>query len=58
MAYGIQNLMQASRAPRRDVQRLSQMGRGGDDTVGHLTSGEMVVPKELQTPGIMSLIAG
>lgn len=58
MAYGIQSLSAASSAPRQDVRRLSQMGRGGDDTVAHLTSGEMVIPKSMQTPGIMSIMAG
>jgi hypothetical protein len=61
MAYGIQNLTQASmggRPPRQDVQRLARMGLEGDDTIAHLTSGEMVIPKSMQTPGIMSIVAG
>jgi len=35
---------------------LAQMGEKGDNEVGHLTRGEMVIPPNLQSPGLMSAI--
>jgi hypothetical protein len=32
-------------------------GRGGDREIAHLTPGEMVIPRSLQTPGLMRAIA-
>jgi len=33
------------------------MGRRGDTAVGHLTPGEIVIPKSAQTPGLMGILA-
>jgi len=35
---------------------LASMGRRGDTEVGHLTNGEMVVPREAQTPSVIRAI--
>ena len=31
---------------------LGALGRGGDRLVGHLTPGEIVIPRQLQTPAL------
>lgn len=37
------------------ARHLSQLGRKGDTTVGHLTPGELVIPQSAQTPELMQL---
>lgn len=36
------------------VAHLSKKGRGGDKTIGHLTPGEIVIPKSAQTPDLLA----
>ena len=36
------------------ARRLAAAGKRGDNAVGHLQTGEMVVPKSMQTPGLMA----
>jgi hypothetical protein len=36
---------------------LALQGRGGDREIAHLTPGEVVIPRSLQTPGLMRAIA-
>jgi hypothetical protein len=36
------------------VAHLSKKGRGGDKTIGHLTPGEIVLPKSAQTPELLA----
>jgi len=60
MAYGIQALTKnfsPRRFESRDVRQLAQQGRGGDDTIAHLNTGEMIIPEAVQTPGIMALVS-
>src|SRR5947207_4021706 len=40
-----------------EAQALARAGRGSDTTVGHLTPGEVVIPKRLQTPEVMAALA-
>ncbi|PGH55883.1 hypothetical protein CRT60_21770 [Azospirillum palustre] len=42
---------------RRGLVAAEQAGRGGDRVLGHLTPGELVVPKSCQTPELMALFA-
>ncbi|MEC9266723.1 MAG: hypothetical protein VX464_11740 [Pseudomonadota bacterium] len=39
------------------VHDLKRMGRGGDDTLAHLDTREVVVPKDVQSPGLMRALA-
>lgn len=59
MALGIQNLMKRGgvRSEAPEVRELAQAGTRGDDTMAHLTSGEIVIPRSAQTPGLMALFA-
>lgn len=36
------------------IEHLSKKGRGGDKTIGHLTPGEIVIPKSAQTPDLLA----
>lgn len=57
---GITSLLNYQRQNPREapmVRALSQLGTDGDNAMGHLTKGEIVVPKPMQTPGIMALLA-
>ena len=56
---GIHNLLKPtpSRNEQPEVRQLAAQGVRGDDTMAHLTSGEMVIPQSFQTPGIMSIIS-
>ena len=42
---------------RRGLVAAEKAGRGGDRVLGHLTPGELVVPKSCQTPELMELFA-
>lgn len=42
---------------RRGLLAAEKAGRGGDRVIGHLTPGELVVPKSCQTPGVMQAFA-
>jgi hypothetical protein len=42
---------------RRGLMVAAEAGRGGDRVLGHLTPGELVVPKSCQTPELMALFA-
>lgn len=42
---------------RRGLMAAEKAGRGGDRMLGHLTPGELVVPKSCQTPELMNLFA-
>lgn len=42
---------------RRGLVAAEKAGRGGDRVLGHLTPGELVVPKSCQTPELMALFA-
>jgi len=60
MAYGIQALQSPTRMPRNPApaaKQLAASGRGGDDSVAHLTEGEMIIPESFQTPGVMALLS-
>ena len=60
MAYGIQALRQNNSGVRREtpeVRQLARRGIKGDDTIAHLDSGEMIIPKSAQTSGLMALVA-
>ncbi|WP_395452832.1 hypothetical protein ACHMW5_02275 [Azospirillum melinis] len=46
-----------SNISRRGLVAAEQAGRGGDRVLGHLTPGELVVPKSCQTPELMALFA-
>jgi cellobiose-specific phosphotransferase system component IIA len=39
------------------AQLLALQGRGGDTEIAHLTPGEVVLPRSLQTPALMKQIA-
>jgi len=39
------------------INSLAMMGRRGDTALGHLTPGEIVIPKSAQTPGLMGQLA-
>ena len=41
----------------KHLRKFAQAGRNGDNTVGHLTTGEIVIPKSAQTPEVRALIA-
>lgn len=56
MAYGIKALIDAMHSNPM-AQSMAARGRGGDSMIGHLTPGEMVVPRSVQTPGIMALLS-
>lgn len=53
--YGLQALEREM--PHPAGQQLAKMGMQGDDTVAHLDSGELVIPKSVQSPGLMALVA-
>ena len=59
MKYGIAALKAKNYrgSPRHPTQQMAAQGRYGDDTIGHLDTGEVVVPKNLQSPGLMALFA-
>jgi hypothetical protein len=60
MEYGIKAITSSLSRPHQvpqEFQSTAAKGRGGDDTVAHLDSGEVVIPKRLQTPGLMALFA-
>lgn len=40
-----------------NISSIAALGRNGDTQIGHLTPGEIVVPKSAQTPGIMAQLA-
>lgn len=42
---------------RRGLLAAEKAGRGGDRVIGHLTPGELVVPKSCQTPEVMEAFA-
>ena len=48
--YGLEPLTQA-------MNSAAAAGRRGDTMLGHLTPGEMVIPRSAQTPGMMALFA-
>ncbi|HYE79989.1 MAG TPA: hypothetical protein VEI97_18570, partial [bacterium] len=61
-APGVQNVLNYQKtAPlNREhpaIKDLAQMGTKGDNTIAHLTKGEMVLPREIQSPGMMALFA-
>lgn len=39
------------------VRLLAVQGRGGDTEIAHVTPGEMVIPRALQTPAVMQALA-
>jgi hypothetical protein len=60
MEYGIKAITSSLSRPHQvpqEFQSTAAKGRGGDDTVAHLDSGEVVIPKNLQSPGLMALFA-
>lgn len=40
----------------QDVQNLASKGRGGDNTLAHLTQGEIVIPLAAQTPELIQTL--
>lgn len=42
----------------KHVKKLAQAGRGGDNTIGHLTTGEIIIPKSAQTPRLIAALMG
>lgn len=40
------------------MRQMAQMGQGGDTEVGHLTPGEIVVPKSAMTPAVLRALKG
>lgn len=57
--YGIQAIANGQSGAREHptAQQLARMGRKGDDTIGHLESGELVIPKSVQSPGLVALVS-
>jgi biotin carboxyl carrier protein len=41
---------------RNEAQALARAGRGGDTQIAHLTPGEIVIPKRLQTPQVIAAL--
>jgi uncharacterized membrane protein YgcG len=61
MQYGIANLVEALSSPggkeSSDARGLAQRGIRGDDRIAHVQTGELMIPPQYQTPGIMSLVS-
>ena len=47
---------ETQRAHRNQARQLARKGRGGDSEIAHVTPGEIVVPRELQTPEVMAAL--
>ncbi len=42
----------------KHLKRAAAMGRNGDNTIAHLTTGEIVIPKSAQTPRLLAALMG